>query len=102
MPGMRPRGWVTLVIRLVGLASVLWGVYVLISTIDAARSVASIGDMAKDTPLAGMFKAENFQPSYVGPALWIGAGLLLMVLGGPLGRFLFSGIESPEPNTAQR
>jgi hypothetical protein len=102
MASMRPRGWVTLIIRLVGLASVLWGVYVLISTIDAASSMASIGEIAKDTPLAGMFKAENYQPSYVGPALWIGAGALLMIVSARLVRFLFSGIETPEPTTAQR
>ena len=102
---MRPRGWVTLIIRVIGLASVLWGVYDLITTIEAASNIQSLpdfGGLAKDTPLAEMFKAENFRPSYVGPALWIGAGLALMALGGPLGRFLFSGIETPEPNAASR
>ena len=95
---MRPRGWVTLGIRLVGLVSVLYGVYQLISIVEATQaveSVASLGELVKDTPVAGMFKAENFQPSYLGPVLWIGAGLVLMMIGGPLGRFLFSGIEAP-------
>jgi hypothetical protein len=102
---MHARGWITLVIRLVGLASVLFGAYRLISTIEAAQNMsalASIADMARDSPVAGMFKPENFRPSYVGPALWIAAGLLLMILGGPLGRFLFSGIESPRASPAPR
>ena len=96
MTGMSARSWVTLVIRLMGLASVLLGVYNLISIIEVRSSpfVDSMSQMAKDTPMAAMFSGENFRPSYVGPTLWIGAGLTLMLIGGPLGRFLFSGLES--------
>ena len=60
---MRPRGWITLSIRLVGLASVLFGVYQVISIIQAAESfkaLASLGEFARDTPVGGMFKAEVF------------------------------------------
>jgi hypothetical protein len=95
---MRPRGWVTLSIRLVGLASALFGVYQVISIIQAAESfkaLASFGEFARDTPVAGMFNAEVFRPSYLGPVLWTGVGLLLMLISGPLTRLLFSGLEAP-------
>jgi hypothetical protein len=101
---MRARHWITLSLRLVGLASVLWGVYNVISIVQAKDSMASLQatmqQFAKDTPVAGMFNADSFRPSYVGPALWIGVGLALMLISGPLTRLLFSGMPSGQPTTA--
>src|SRR5215216_3686432 len=101
---MRARHWITLSIRLVGLASVLWGVYSVISIIQTkdtmATMQATVQGLAKDSPFAGMFNPNNFQPSYVGPTIWIGLGLALMLVSGPLTRLLFSGLPSGQSTSA--
>ena len=101
---MSIRSWITLGIRLVGLAAVLVGVYEVISLIEYSTSpaVASLSKLAKDSAMAGMFDAETLRPNYAVPAIWIGGGLLLMFLGGPITRLLFSGIESPQSTPPAR
>jgi hypothetical protein len=102
---MSPRSWVTLSLRLVGLVSVLWGVYNLIVIIQVTSSpvLASIREMASRTPVKDMFGEEALRPNYLGPGLWIGVGLLLIAVSKPLTRMLFSGLEpaaAPKAPTA--
>lgn len=98
MSVMRARSSVTLTLRLVGLGSVLLGVYKLISILEVTTSPAmeSFRNMFASNPIAGMVDPELFRPSYLGPGLFVGVGIVLMLLSKWLTRFLFRDLEPAE------
>jgi hypothetical protein len=97
---MNARGWVTLSVRLLGLGFVLVGVVKLIAAVELASSpqlemVRRMSDQALEGALA---------PNYLGTALWMLLGALLMGFSAAITRFLFLGLErnatsGPSPGT---
>ena len=92
---MSTRSKVILAIRLLGLASVLFGAYALIATYQQASSpaMASLRELTKNSPVETMFSEDALRPDYTTPGLWISAGLVLLLVSAPLTRLLFSGLE---------
>jgi hypothetical protein len=95
---MRARSSVTLALRLVGLGSVLLGIYKILSILEETTSPAmeSIRSMFASQPMAGMVDPESFRPSYLAPVLFVGVGVALILLSKLVTRVLFSDLEPAE------
>jgi hypothetical protein len=92
---MKPRSWVTLSIRLLGLGFVILGVVKLVAGIEVVSSPAfkMMGGMSSSGERAIV---DALAPNYLATGLWMLLGLVLIVASAGIAKLLFLGLEQHE------